>query len=151
MGAGVFCIIAMFFSLFGIMHGNNYIFSNGREMFAGQHTTDLGEVMLSLPKLPHLPFLSFLPDIDTSGMGYAVNKVDGPTMYPTFGDLKWSRVCNEGWRFAIAYAALAVFCAVHAAIQKMIPGHMPAIMDNGKVDDVHDGQGLPFKTPTDAP
>ena len=39
---------------------------------------------------------------------------------------------NEGWRFAVAYAMLAVFCALHAVVQK-VTGKMCAevVMDNG--------------------
>ena len=37
---------------------------------------------------------------------------------------------NEGWRFAVAYGAVCVFCIVHHLLQRM--GCLsPAIMDNG--------------------
>jgi AGZA family xanthine/uracil permease-like MFS transporter len=59
---GVVAALASFLSLFGLMHGNNYVFSDGTVMSAdtgGDHyTTDLGEVVLSTftePKVGRAP------------------------------------------------------------------------------------------------
>ena len=42
------------------------------------------------------------------------------------------RPFNEGWRFAVAYAMLLIFCLLHAAVQKFT-GKMcdDVVMDNG--------------------
>ena len=41
------------------------------------------------------------------------------------------RSANEGWRFSIAYAVLAVFCAAHFGMQKAGIMKDPVEMDNG--------------------
>jgi len=126
--ATVYCIIACFFSLFGLMHGNNYVFPDGSQMHANPHSTDLGEVMLSTARFPSTHYFGF--PIDTSNYTYAVNEA-GPT----------NRVANEGWRFAVAYAALAVFSAGHALFQKMKPGVCPTDMGNGWPDGAEPAAG----------
>eukprot|EP00967_Tisochrysis_lutea_P110131 scaffold171965_cov27-Tisochrysis_lutea.AAC.1 len=133
----VFCLIACFFSLFGLMHGNNYLFVDGTEMnvnTGGDHySTDLGEVMLSTYVLPKKN--AFGGDIPPDpSWGYRINNDN-------------IRRFNEGWRFSIAYGALALFCVAHAAYQKFT-GKLPAIMDNG-VSEMHnkmlEKQKLPVK------
>jgi AGZA family xanthine/uracil permease-like MFS transporter len=137
--AGVFSTIACFFSLFGLMHGNNYLFLDGSAMSADtagnadHYTTDLGEVMLSTYVFPKFDtFGNPIPEEDY--WGYAINNDQ-------------IRRFNEGWRFSAAYAALALFCAGHAAYQK-VTGRVPAVMDNG-ISDMHqkimDDQKLPTK------
>jgi len=139
--AGIFCTIACFFSLFGLMHGNNYLFLDGSPMSADtgvtgaedHYTTDLGEVMLSTFVFQKTDSFGGAVTEDPA-WGYAINNDK-------------IRRFNEGWRFAAAYAALALFCAGHAAFQK-ITGKLPAIMDNG-VSQLHqkivDGKELPTK------
>ena len=61
---------------------------------------------------------AFGAPIDTASFRYRVNNGE--------------RVANEGWRFAVAYAALFLFSMGHAAFQKCKPDVMVAVMDNGK-------------------
>ena len=114
--ASIFCLIGCLFSLFGLMHGNNYVFPNGEIMHANTHSYDLGEVMLSTYTFPSIS--AFGAPIDTASFRYRVNNGE--------------RVANEGWRFAVAYAALFLFSMGHAAFQKCKPDVMVAVMDNGK-------------------
>jgi AGZA family xanthine/uracil permease-like MFS transporter len=145
--AGIFCTIACVFSLFGLMHGNNYLFLDGSAMHADTgiagmedfYTTDLGEVMLSTFVFPKFDY-SGIPIPEDPAWGYAINNDE-------------VRRFNEGWRFSTAYAALALFCAGHALHQKAT-GKVPAIMDNG-VSEMHqkimDGHNLSSKyVPDDA-
>jgi len=124
--ASIWSLIALFFSLFGLMHGNNYVFYDGTMLhaltgFAGMedfYTTDLGEAMLSTYTFPKYDALGYEIE-QSSGWGYAIQDTD-------------MRAFNEGWRFSIAYACVFLFCIAHAAFQKFLPGKMePAVMDNG--------------------
>merc|ERR1712110_561547 len=61
--ASVYCLIAGCFSFFGLMHGANYIYPDGRVISAigtsdaDFYTTDLGEFTFSWPvKATHLSF-----------------------------------------------------------------------------------------------
>lgn len=145
--ASIFSLIAMVFSLFGLMHGNNYVFANGHEMHVhGSHSYELGEVMMSTetysiqcnagPTCP-FPFAVAPPNV-TAGEepnAYYVNHFETPTYLrvPT----KRSTAFNEGWRFAVGYAAVFVFCMLHAAVQmSMCKGKdgCAAILDNGKAE-----------------
>jgi len=146
--AGVYCCIASLCSLFGLMHGNNYVFANGDMMHAFTgigdadvtdqstlsagagadiYTTDLGEVMLStfaFPKTESVyPFSAIEED---PSWGYRINGPESDISITT------PRAFNEGWRFAAAYAILALLCAIHFAVQKFT-GKMCAhiVMDNG--------------------
>ena len=49
-------------------------------------------------------------------MGFATNYTFDASSYKINNDE--IRPFNEGWRFAIAYGALALFCAAHAAYFK---------------------------------
>ena len=49
----------------------------------------------------------------------------------TFDDGNNYRAFNEGWRFAIAYAVLCVFCLLHFGMQKAGIMKDPVEMDNG--------------------
>merc|ERR550537_918308 len=92
--ASIFSLIGIFFSLFGIMHGCNYVFWNGQEMHAMPWTTDLGEVMLSTYVFPTINAFGFpIPDTPKKSWGYRIDDND-------------HRAFNEGWRFSIAYAML---------------------------------------------
>jgi len=119
--ASIYCAIACLFSLLGLMHGNNYVFPDGTIMHSNTHTTDLGEIIVSTARFPSTGY--FGNPMSTSNFTYAVDH-DGPT----------NRVANEGWRFAVAYASVFVFCLLHVAFQKMKPGVCPSVMDNGKAD-----------------
>lgn len=120
--ACIFCCVASVLSLVGLMHGNNYLFSDGSEMHSKPFTTDLGEVTISIPTIPN-------EEISSSNFQYKVNCEWDFTL----GTWSCERKCNEGWRFAIAYAALAVVNACHALYQACYPGKCPAIMDDGKI------------------
>ena len=41
---------------------------------------------------------------------------------------------NEGWRFCIAYVVLGLFSLLHVAFDKVKPGILIPVMDNGKVE-----------------
>ena len=73
--AAIYCTIAMFFSLFGIMHGANYHQPDGMmipvigEDEADYYTTDLGELTFSLPVIAtHESFQS--PFLASIGVGF---------------------------------------------------------------------------------
>jgi len=124
--ASIWCVISCLFSLFGLMHGNNYVFSDGSMMFAETggdiFTTDLGEVMLSTETWPKENKFG-APVKQSDDWKYRINGPESGTEMRAF---------NEGWRFAVAYAVLAVFCLIHAAAQKF--GKVmcsEVIMDNG--------------------
>jgi len=137
----VFCFLAMVFSLFGLMHGNNGVFYDGQELHVhGKHSYELGEVMLSTetyatmcnagPTCPY-PFTVAPPNTSEGEAAntYFINHVEAgwPPM-PT----PRSTAFNEGWRFAVAYAFLCVFCLLHHAAQMaMCKGKCDATMDNG--------------------
>jgi len=133
--ASVFCAISCLLSLFGMMHGNNHVFGSGERLFANQFTTDLGEIMSAIPKIPD--------DVTTPGdpdMKYRINM--NPLPFPLgSGSITYERVGNEGWRFAVAYAALCLFCLAHAVFQNMKPGSCVSIMDNGKVEAAGNANG----------
>jgi len=136
------CCIACMFSLFGLMHGNNNVFASGKLMHANLHTNwmsyDLGEIMLSVPKFPTKTYGEFDPPLpDGSEWSYRVDK----NPYAGTQQDGWERACNEGWRFAVAYAALAVFCLGHALFQKMKPGVLEPVMDNGKPEGMKEAEG----------
>ncbi|KAJ1625692.1 hypothetical protein T492DRAFT_879673, partial [Pavlovales sp. CCMP2436] len=89
--AAAYSALAMFFSEFGIMHGNNPISYQGASLTQGEVTVSV---------------------MHTSN--YVLDR-------------------NEGWRFAVAYAMLVIFCLVHLGLQKL--GKIPeAILDNGVAD-----------------
>ena len=109
--ASIYSLIAMLFSLFGLMHGNNHVFPDGQKMFPyNDHTTDLGEVMLSTATFPTKvkqgDDVVDIAGVDTDKFHYLVNwkwvgfgPGDGlpegtPRIVP-------DRACNEGWRFAV--------------------------------------------------
>lgn len=128
--ATIWCLVAAFLSLFGVMHGNNHVFPDGSEMNPelgkDKFTSDLGEVMFAgetIPTTHNFGFPLSYPDGWTAT--YKVNEVNGIP----------ERMYNEGWRFTVAYCAVAVFCLLHLAVQKLKPNWMsPPIMDNGKVE-----------------
>merc|ERR1711988_1059706 len=128
--AAIFCAIGAFFSLFGLMHGNNHVLPNGEEMNpllgTDKLTSDLGEVLFAGAIAPTIHAFGFpLPNASVTGpITYFVNEVGGVPQ----------RTYNEGWRFCVAYSALMLFSLCHFAFQKMKPDVLPAVMDNGKVD-----------------
>jgi len=133
--ASIWCFIAAFMSLFGIMHGNNHVFPDGSEMNpelgADKFTSDLGEVMFAGATTPTIHNFGFpLSYPDGWAATYKVNSVNGIP----------ERMYNEGWRFCVAYVALGVFSLLHLAFQKVKPGVCPSIMDNGKVAVEIDGK-----------
>ena len=126
----VWCLLAAFFSLFGLMHGNNHVFPDGSEMNPelgnDKYTSDLGEVMFAGETIPTIHNFGYPLDYGSGGWEatYKINEVNGVP----------ERMFNEGWRFTVAYCMVAVFCAIHMGLQKMMPDSFVAIMDNGKVD-----------------
>jgi len=132
--ASGWCGLAAFFSLFGLMHGNNHVFPDGTEMNpllgADKYTSDLGEVLFAGENIATTHNFGYpLPNTTAGAVGgppatYKINEINGQP----------ERMFNEGWRFTVAYSLLAVFCLGHAAFQKAKPGVCPAVMDNGKVD-----------------
>ena len=148
--AGIFSLIAMFMSLFGLMHGNNGVFADGSEMHVhGAHSYELGEVMLSTetyatkcnpgPACPY-PFDIAPPAAGEDSNAYRINHFESPTYLRK--KTKRATSFNEGWRFAVGYAGVAVFCAIHFALQ-MGPCKdsetCAAVMDNG----VPEGEASP--------
>ena len=149
--ASVWCTIAMFFSLFGIMHGHNMVFPDGLMMHAitggDVYTTDLGEVMLSTEVCATKNYYNegeiemgkdmehpYLLGHDWAGTDCQY-RINGPESGYTTGDTEVpvvSRPFNEGWRFAVGYCMLLIFCLLHAAVQKFT-GKMcdDVVMDNG--------------------
>lgn len=84
------CLVAIFFSTFGIMHGNN-------------------------PTAPEFA----LKDVKTNDLAELTVAI-----WDEKGEL------NEGWRFTVAYAMLAVFVLLNLGLQKV--GLIPAaVMDDG--------------------
>lgn len=89
--AAIGSLIAMVFSEFGIMHGNNPVGIDGSSPVLGELSVSFHEVA------------------------------------------DYKKGVNEGWRFAVAYAMLAIFCVAHYLVQRM--GKLPpAVMDNGVCD-----------------
>mmetsp|Transcript_39246 Transcript_39246/g.90912 ORF Transcript_39246/g.90912 Transcript_39246/m.90912 type:complete len:586 (+) Transcript_39246:62-1819(+) len=89
--AAAYSSLAMFFSEFGIMHGNNPISYQGVPLTQGEVTVSVA-----------------------MNSNYVLDR-------------------NEGWRFAVAYGMLVIFCLVHLGLQKF--GKIPeAILDNGVSD-----------------
>jgi len=134
--AAIFSCVACLFSIFGLMHGNNYIFADGSAMHSNtggdQYTTDLGEVMLSTYQAG-----TYAIDRD-AGSGDVSGDVSDAGSGDVSGDIPRF---NEGWRFAVAYAGIFVFCLGHAAYQKLRPGELPSIDDNG-VSELHKQMAL---------
>jgi len=127
--ASVWCAIAAFFSLFGLMHGNNHVFADGSEMNpelgSDKYTSDLGEVMFAGETVPTTHNFGYPLDYGSGWVPtYKVNEANGVP----------ERMFNEGWRFTVAYMMAFVFCLIHAGLQKMMPDKFVAVMDNGKVD-----------------
>ena len=156
--AAIWCAISCIFSLFGLMHGNNQVFADGTEMHAhtgsgcgtgtgnatldaelgvsvgpcahtagDPYTTDLGEVMVSTATMPTVSSIGYDPwgVANKDSWAYYINNVG------TFDDGNNYRAFNEGWRFAIAYAVLCVFCLLHFGMQKAGIMKDPVEMDNG--------------------
>jgi len=132
--ASGWCGLAAFFSLFGLMHGNNHVMPDGTEMNPllgkDKYTSDLGEVVFAGETIPTIHAFGYpLPNTTAGAIGgpAATYKINDPNGLP-------ERMFNEGWRFTVAYSMLAVFSLGHAAFQKAKPGVCATIMDNGKVD-----------------
>lgn len=142
----IWCFISGFFSLFGLMHGNNYVAPDGAEMHV--HGTlmgggDLGEVMLSTETYAtacnpgpacSYPFAVAPPNISAGEEpnAYYINDFESPTYLRTW--TKRATAFNESWRFAVAYFALFFVCLGHLAVQQMTSckdGDCQPIMDNG--------------------
>lgn len=166
--ASIFGALACILSTFGLMHGNNYVFMDGSVMTKFAFTTDLGEVMASTFTIPTTHYFGFPlnqthpaansvnPTLNSANcfgiychdsinnqasggtFGYAINEAaaQGGT-----GSSMW-RWCNEGWRFAVAYAAVTFLCILHALFQKLKPGKLPSTDDNGKA--TTDNMGNPI-------
>merc|ERR1711939_1220664 len=93
-------------------------FHDGKSMTALEWTTDLGEVMFSTFTIPTTHYFGFPMEYPIGPRnGYAINE----------GAL---RPFNEGWRFAIGYSMIFLFCVIHFVFQK-VTGKLPPIMDNG--------------------
>jgi hypothetical protein len=145
--ASFFCFLAMILSLFGLMHGNNGVFYNGQEMHVhGAHSYELGELVLSTevystgcnpgPACPY-PFGVAPPNISAGEEPntYYINHFEQPTYLRVMTPR--STAFNEGWRFAVGYAAMFLFCLLHAGAQAMMckgKDVCSAVMDNGKVE-----------------
>jgi len=132
--AGIFSLIAMIFSLTGLMHGNNYVWANAQEMHPrGSHSYELGEVMLSTETYASIDSLGF--PIASSGPmpnTYHINHFEEPAYLRTWTNRATG--FNEGWRFAVGYACVFIFCMLHAGVQmSMCKGkdQCEAKMDNG--------------------
>jgi len=126
--AGGYAVLACVFSEFGVMHGMNPVniddlvpssfpfFGTGDMVVKGQLTASFQDTHPGWTAAGHGSALCSQPPefrVDQA-------KPDGT---PAVG-------MNEGWRFSVAYAALALFCFGHMGLQKM--GFInPAIMDNG--------------------
>merc|ERR1711937_465861 len=74
----------------------------------------------------------------TGGIGeITLSWVDmGDKTSPTQADPLLGTVGNESWRFAVAYAMLAVFCAIHFGLQKK--GLLPEEVTDDKPDSAID-------------
>jgi AGZA family xanthine/uracil permease-like MFS transporter len=140
--ASIWCVIACLLSLFGLMHGNNQVFVDGNEIEAhtggfgvvgDPYTSDFGEVMLSTARSATGDFLGLNVPGGPGPWGEA-NKDDWNYFINNRGSYESVtnyRSANEGWRFSIAYAVLAVFCAAHFGMQKAGIMKDPVEMDNG--------------------
>ena len=157
--ASFWCFLAMWLSLFGLMHGNNYVWSNGQELHP--HGTlmgggDLGEVMLSTETYatncnapgddttcpcgfdPAIGGCTWQIVYGSEADGYApntyhINHFEAMSVGFRVPTLR-STGYNEGWRFAVAYAILFVVCLGHAGVQATLckgKEMCAAVMDNG--------------------
>ena len=129
--AAVFSLIAVVFSLFGIMHGMNPVDTKDRvpssfPFFGSGDMKVKGQLTFSRKDShPGWTSASFSDALCTQPPEFRVDQIQASGV-PADG-------LNEGWRFAVGYGIVFVVCVVHMGMQKIgwLP---PAIMDNGVKD-----------------
>ena len=137
--AAFFCLVAIFFSVIGLMHGMNPVDVHGKVTGAGfpwnnvygeggimkvkgQLTISIADSKPGITGKETFPWGEKVSALCTAPPEFRVNQMmaDG---FPAAG-------MNEGWRFAVGYATVFGICIIHAIMQRC--GCMPPpVMDNG--------------------
>ena len=136
--AAVFSFVAIFFSLFGIMHGmnpvdtddkvttgfpiNNARGGDGEMKVKGQLTVSFKDTHKGWSDDEAFPWGEAAPALCTQPPEFRVDQM--------MANGEKADGMNEGWRFAVGYGIVFAVCLIHLGMQKMgwLP---PAIMDNG--------------------
>jgi len=124
----IFCIISTFLSLFGLMHGNNIVNTDGDFM---------NEVLAYTADGPKV----------TAGMGELTIAWADPAQEPFEAHTGGKGGYNEGWRFCVMYMMIALYCVIHGGIQKVKPEWLPKTEGLGYCPSVDDPDGLVKKAP----